>query len=48
MAKTKKRSGENKYQLAKNGAFHKLDRLNKKLDKKLKEKKNGSDSEHGD
>lgn len=39
MCKTVKRSRENKYQLRKEGAMHKIDRLIKEIDKKTK--KNG-------
>ena len=39
MCKEVKRSGENKYQLAKDGANHKLDRFIKKIDTKTKKLK---------
>ena len=38
MCKKHKRSGENKYQLAKDGFAHKLDRLIEKLDTQPKKK----------
>jgi hypothetical protein len=42
MCKEQKRSGESKYQLAKDGANHKIDRLLKKLDTKTEKlKENG-------